>query len=318
MSCVFPAPVWCGELASRRGRVSHRHGCRRLRLGSQHCYPATQLTRARRLPLPCRVYLLPPSACAFVGLAYIGCDGSYDCRSWLAADYWAIPQAIAHELGHNLFMAHAGSSDTGGGFDEYGDSAGLMGSCCSPRCPNTPHAWQLGWIAPRLLDGGSLPAGQTLEVSLASQAATPRSGLRIVPSWAAGVDPIFVGYRTRARGDVGLAPEAARRVHIHTAAIANPYDARVTVWRAALGGGADVWEHPASGLVVRLVGAGPSAAAITVCRKGGAETVASCAAGRDNDCNGLVGAGDPACAALLRKRHPRHTPLGKLPRGRRL
>lgn len=40
-------------------------------------------------------------------------------------------------------------------------------------------------------------------------------------------------------------------------------------------------------------------AVVTVCRKGGAETPASCKAGRDNDCNGLAGAADPACKTAL-------------------
>ncbi len=40
-------------------------------------------------------------------------------------------------------------------------------------------------------------------------------------------------------------------------------------------------------------------AVLTVCRKGGAETPASCTAGQDNDCNGLAGAADPACRPML-------------------
>jgi hypothetical protein len=65
-----------------------------------------------------RVYLVPPSACTFVGLGYIGCDGSYDCRAWIGADFWATPQAIAHELGHNMFMAHAGAMNADEVLDE--------------------------------------------------------------------------------------------------------------------------------------------------------------------------------------------------------
>ena len=65
--------------------------------------------------------------------------------------------------------------------------------CCQDRCPNTPHAWQLGWISVRQLDGTSLKPGVPVTLAVASQALSSQSGLRIVPSWAAGVDPIFVG-----------------------------------------------------------------------------------------------------------------------------
>jgi hypothetical protein len=48
-----------------------------------------------------------------VGLGYVGCDGSYDCRAWVGGAHWEDPQAIGHELGHNLFMGHAGSQING-------------------------------------------------------------------------------------------------------------------------------------------------------------------------------------------------------------
>lgn len=39
-----------------------------------------------------RVYLLPPSACPFVGLGYTGCDGSFPCRAWIGGDFWTAPE----------------------------------------------------------------------------------------------------------------------------------------------------------------------------------------------------------------------------------
>jgi hypothetical protein len=107
-----------------------------------------------------RVYLLPQGACNFVGLGYVGCDGSYDCRSWVVGAAALAPQATGehtaqaawagttslnvvqrrkllagstaesaafseygfvkhgprvsnpavHELGHNLYLGHSGSS----------------------------------------------------------------------------------------------------------------------------------------------------------------------------------------------------------------
>jgi hypothetical protein len=161
----------------------------------------------------------------------------------------------------------------------------------------------MGWLSVQQLDGTSLKAGQTVRATLLSQAVASSAGLRIVPSWVAGVDPVFVGFRTKRGGDAGLETQDSGKVHVHTAAIANTFDAKLTVWRAGLVAG-QAWSDATTGLVVRVtsISTSTSSAAVTVCRKGGAETSASCQAGLDNDCNGLVGAKDPACAKLLLKR----------------
>ena len=49
----------------------------------------------------------------------------------------------------------------------------------------------------------------------------------------------------------------------------------------------------------RLNSTSAGVAVISVCRRGGLETATSCAAETDNDCNGLAGADDLACAAFL-------------------
>jgi hypothetical protein len=156
----------------------------------------------------------------------------------------------------------------------------------------------MGWLSVQQLDGTSLKAGQTVQATVSSQAISSRSGLRIVPSWVAGVDPVFVGFRTKQGGDAGLEPQVPGKVHVHTAAIANSFDAKLTIWRAGLVA-SQAWSDATTGLVVRVTSISKGSAAITVCRKGGAETLATCQAGLDNDCNGLVGAKDPACAKLL-------------------
>ena len=58
-----------------------------------------------------------------------------------------------------------------------------------------PSLLQLGWISVQQLDGTSLQAGQTVQLSLATQTSSANSGARIVPSWASGADPIFLGLR---------------------------------------------------------------------------------------------------------------------------
>ena len=74
-----------------------------------------------------------------------------------------------------------------------------MGYCCTDRCPNTPHAWQLGWITAQQINGSAIKPGQTLTFSINSQAVSRQAGLRI--TGLNGSDPLFVGYRTKAGGD---------------------------------------------------------------------------------------------------------------------
>lgn len=71
------------------------------------------------------------------------------------------------------------------------------------------------------------------------------------------------------------------------------------------------WSHPQSGLVLRVRSIGASAADVAVCRKSntrGVENLASCRAGLDGDCNGLVGLKDPQCIRLLAKAASRSSP----------
>ncbi|KAL4421679.1 hypothetical protein ABPG77_001220 [Micractinium sp. CCAP 211/92] len=251
-----------------------------------------------------RVYLLPPSSCGFVGLGYVGCDGSFDCRVWIGADFWATPAAIVHELGHNLYLAHAGAMTSAGVYDEYADMSGTMGYCCADRCPNTPHAWQLGWITAQQINGSAIKPGQTLTFNINSQAVSRQTGLRI--TGLDGSDPLFVGYRTKAGGDtpapadIAGASISAGRLHLYTAAIANTFDPKPTSWMGSVSNGS-AWEHPTAGLVVRLRSVSSTSAVVTLCRKAGPETLASCRAGLDNDCNSLVADKDAACLKLIRR-----------------
>jgi hypothetical protein len=70
-----------------------------------------------------------------------------------------------HELGHNLWLNHAGSyrpNKVTGQLEyiSYQDDSGAMGFCCTTRCYNAPHAFQLGWSVPLdVLHWGNFPAG---------------------------------------------------------------------------------------------------------------------------------------------------------------
>ena len=75
-----------------------------------------------------------------------------------------------------------------------------MGACCEDRCPNAPHAWQMGWSRADQLDASNLRLGQTYNGTLFSQASVVRSSIRVVPSWVSGYAPLFIGFRTRTAG----------------------------------------------------------------------------------------------------------------------
>jgi hypothetical protein len=92
-----------------------------------------------------RIYVLPPYTqlpdCGWAGLAYVGGSKSYI----------AEPQSMmvyAHELGHNLNMAHAGTDPENDGVMnvEYGDSSDPMGSSRAVHNFNGPHTDQMGWF----------------------------------------------------------------------------------------------------------------------------------------------------------------------------
>ncbi len=94
-----------------------------------------------------RVYVLPrynELTCRWAGLANVGC-GTY-CRSWIAEG--ESPMVYAHELGHNLAMAHAATDPENDGIKnaEYGDFSDPMGASRAWHRFNAAHADQMGWF----------------------------------------------------------------------------------------------------------------------------------------------------------------------------
>lgn len=255
-----------------------------------------------------KLYLLP-SHCKFVGLAYVGCDGTNPCRAWMGGGYWGSSQAIAHELGHTLWMGHAGKVTLSQVFDEYGDDTCTMGYCCDVRCWHAPHAFQQGWDAARQFDDTNLLKGQTANTTLFSQSllastnGAAQTGARVQPTLAWGntatttLPTIYFSFRTAARGDAYLWPELASAVHIHTSSAVSRYDDAITAWEAQLAVGGS-WTYSPLGLVVRRYNStSANQAVISLCRRGGAETATTCRSRIDNDCNGKAGADDSACVA---------------------
>ncbi|PRW59320.1 hypothetical protein C2E21_2437 [Chlorella sorokiniana] len=269
---------------------------------------------------PFRVYLTPTGSCDFIGLGFLGCDYKSGCRVWIGSGSWHVQQALVHELGHNLFMHHAGSYTDSGLFDEYSDNSCAMGYCCENRCFNTPHMWQQGWLSAAEFDRRNLGRGQTITLTLAAQG-TPSDGryraVRVVPSWvpafangSAAVDPLFIGYRTGLGVDASLYDTMKNHVLLYTSPVKTARDPQYTTRRAALKG-KTVWNYDAADLVVRTQALTRDAAQISICRQapGRQETAASCAKGLDYNCDGRVGPADPQCLPFMNLNTPLNPPL---------
>lgn len=93
----------------------------------------------------------------------------------------------------------------------------------------------MGWATLQQIDASVLPPGRTLTMRLASQALSQQSGLRIdTRSWAPGVDPLYLGYRTADRGDRGINQGCLGKVHLYSSPVTNSYDAQPSLYLAGL------------------------------------------------------------------------------------
>lgn len=84
-----------------------------------------------------KVMILPSSWLSAIGLGTVG--GSL---SWYRDTYVKHPAMFLHEIGHNWKLHHAGGAFVS---QEYSDTSSAMGYCCSTRCYNFLHSWQLGF-----------------------------------------------------------------------------------------------------------------------------------------------------------------------------
>ena len=151
------------------------------------------------------------SDCGWAGLAYVGGTQSYVSE----------PQSMmvfAHELGHNLNMAHAGTDPENDKVmnAEYGDSSDPMGSSRAVHNFNGPHGHQMGWfnafpgavqsvttsglysIAPL---GNTVPDGSTPQVL---RIAKPSTG-----------DYYYISYRQPTGFDASLTSTYTQGVNLH-------------------------------------------------------------------------------------------------------
>ncbi len=88
-----------------------------------------------------RVFVFPGTGgCSWGGLAHVGC--ATVCNMWIPENYALNYEDIwDHEFGHNLGLAHAGSSE-----GPYYDVSDMMGfGLGTRRCMNAAHTMELAW-----------------------------------------------------------------------------------------------------------------------------------------------------------------------------
>lgn len=86
---------------------------------------------------PRKLYVLPPNACSFAGVANVGGTST---GAWVF--HCGATDLYAHELGHNLSFRHASTPSS-----TYGDNSDVMGiSGMALRQLNAPNKVRAGWI----------------------------------------------------------------------------------------------------------------------------------------------------------------------------
>ena len=145
-----------------------------------------------------RSYYIPRNApgCYWGVVAYIGCSSTH-CKSWIRD---ANGPVLAHEIGHNLGLQHAGlDSDNDGSHDggltgEYGDHSGIMGNSALWRGVNAPHRIGLGWMPSASVLAVSSSCAAKQSVTLSALAVSPGTYSVIKIPRAKG-GHYFVSYR---------------------------------------------------------------------------------------------------------------------------
>ena len=197
-----------------------------------------------------RVIVLPGNVtCTWAGLGNVGCGTS--CRAWVKT--CNLQDVYAHEIGHNLDMAHA-STDTNndGTIDcEYCDQSDIMGyGGVGWRIFSAPHENQKQWM----------PVGKVQEVSVAGTATFVLSPLQANPATTPypqilkvrksdSGDWYYLSYRQRQGYDASLGTAYVDRTSIHRYAGSGYNNTRFLV---ALQD-AQVFDDTVNGLSVRQI-----------------------------------------------------------------
>ena len=163
-----------------------------------------------------KVIVLPSNiTCGWAGLGNVGCSGS--CRAWVKT--CDLQDVYAHEIGHNLDMAHA-STDTNndGTIDcEYCDMSDIMGyGGVGWRLFSSPHEGQKSWIPSNKIQQVTSAGTATYVLSplQANPANTPYPQILKIQVPVTG-DFYYVSYRQQQGYDASLSTSYSDRANIH-------------------------------------------------------------------------------------------------------
>ena len=164
-----------------------------------------------------RVFVLPrynQLSCSWAGIANVGC-GAY-CRSWVAEA--ESPMVFAHELGHNLSMAHAGTDPENDGTTNsaYGDYSDPMGLSRAWHRFNGAHADQMGWSSSTAGSIATVVSSGTYEISpIGSDPATATAPQTLKIEKADSAEFYYLTYRQPTGYDDSLSTTYTRGVNVH-------------------------------------------------------------------------------------------------------
>jgi len=153
-------------------------------------------------------------SCGWAGIANVGC-GSF-CRSWVAEG--ESPMVFAHELGHNLYMAHAGTDPENDGVTNstYGDYSDPMGLSRAWHRFNGAHAEQMGWLRAETGAVATVVSGGIYEIApIGADPATATAPRTLKIAKADSAEYYYLTYRQPTGYDDSLSSTYTRGVNVH-------------------------------------------------------------------------------------------------------
>ncbi|HET7064759.1 MAG TPA: NEW3 domain-containing protein [Rudaea sp.] len=157
---------------------------------------------------PRRLYIMPTTEMSVCGMQGAGQVGGSPSRAWVF-DY-TVNDLYAHELGHNLNMAHASTLA-----NVYGDASDDMAGSGYPlRHFNAPHMEQMGWMPAGNIRTITASGTYTVAALELSPTQTPAPQILKVLKPDTG-DYYYFSYREPLGLDSGLRTAYWNRVNVH-------------------------------------------------------------------------------------------------------
>jgi len=132
-----------------------------------------------------------------------------------------------HEIGHNMKLHHAGQYKG----EEYNDASSAMGYCCSTRCFNFIHSWQLGFAEYTANSDLSVSTLEAASTSIVTSVILPELG----SNHASGVKmsmsngkSLVLSYRGNGGFDTILSTHWSGQVHVHMWEGSKQTDSQIT------------------------------------------------------------------------------------------